>query len=1020
MQLTYSEEATLNFYEWDYRYRGYYHFELPIDIEPPYRTFKFPLQSKNKKLDDGRVPSFFQSIGKLLSPAPKEETSRELEELEPRYLAPEKVPLYVGFSISFPKGQDIIPRVNTEFLNMLAYSEYPISFEIVGSSESITIQFICSEVDKQRIESHIKAYFPTVIIQNIDISSFGFNSNQDVAIADFGINDEFVRPMTTTDNFSIDPLTSIIATMEYLQPNDMVVFQTIFKGITAPLAKDITYAVSDGAGGSFFADAPEMSNCAKDKIANPLFSVVMRIATQGKDKYRSQYLAKELARSITAVSNSEYNKLIPLSNEGYNYDFHKYNLDNRLSNRLGFILNSKELNTFLHYPNKSVVSKKLGLQNGKTKQVQKAITNQKYILGINEHNGLETKVTLNDEMRLRHAHIIGATGVGKSTLLANMLIEDMNAGNGCALFDPHGDIVEDILLRIPEHRKNDVIVIDPSDENYSVGFNLLGATTDAEKIVLSSDLVSSFKRHATAWGDNMSAVLSNAINTFLESSRDGTLIELKRFLLEDAFRNEFLTSVEDPSIHYYWDNEYAMVSKRIAPLLTRIDTFLRPKVIRYMLAQTGGVDFKTCIEEKKIVLIKLSQGLIGEENSFLLGSIFLSKFNQVAQGRQSLPKSQRHPYYIYLDEFQNFITPSITRILSGARKYGLGLVLAHQELGQIDDTKILNSLISNPYTRICFRLGDSDAKRLESGFSYFEQSDLQSLGTGEAIMRVGSSNDDFNISAFPLPEVEINAEVNRNHIISNTRNEYAQPKGKLDELLISLLPKKQSKAKVKIERLKSQIEKPIEPVVVEEKKTDLEDTLVAETKKTLKTKISETSNDLEARKAKYLEQAEEQEIVRKHRSLQYYARSMAQQRGFKATLEESTQSGGKVDIALVKDDIRIAIEISVTNRVDYEVQNIQKCIDDEYSLVYMISENSKHLKNIQEQALKVISKKQHSKIHFFPSEELPLYLDAFQQPKTKIKRVRGYRVKVDYKTDNDTSKQSFITNIIMNALRKGK
>ena len=132
-----------------------------------------------------------------------------------------------------------------------------------------------------------------------------------------------------------------------------------------------------------------------------------------------------------------------------------------------------------------------------------------------------------------------------------------------------------------------------------------------------------------------------------------------------------------------------MVSKRIAPLLTRIDTFLRPKVIRYMLAQTGGVDFKKCIEEKKIVLIKLSQGLIGEENSFLLGSIFLSKFNQVAQGRQSLPKSERHPYYIYLDEFQNFVTPSITRILSGARKYGLGLVLAHQELGQIDDTKIL-------------------------------------------------------------------------------------------------------------------------------------------------------------------------------------------------------------------------------------------------------------------------------------------------------------------------------------------
>ena len=147
---------------------------------------------------------------------------------------------------------------------------------------------------------------------------------------------------------------------------------------------------------------------------------------------------------------------------------------------------------------------------------------------------------------------------------------------------------------------------------------------------------------------------------------------------------------------------------------------------------------------------------------------------------------------------------------------------------------------------------------------------------------------------------------------------------------------------------------------------------------------------------------------------------MAQQRGFKATLEESTQNGGKVDVALVKDDIRIAIEISVTNRIDYEVQNIQKCIDDNYSLVYMISDNDKHLKNIKEQALKTISKKHHPKIHFFASEELHLYLEALQLPKTKVKRVRGYRVKVDYKTDNDTSKQSSITNIIMNALRKGK
>jgi hypothetical protein len=1016
-----SEQATLNFYQWEYRHRGYYYFDTPVDLEIPYVPFTHKTNISEKIIDDGRVPSLFKSISNLILPPKKEEKEEELTSIQPRVLEASHLPHTVGFSICFPNKQEILPLRNIEFLNMLSFSEHSISFEIIGNASEIKIQIVCSEQDKQRIVSHIKAYFPTIILQEQYISDFGFEIHEKIAIADFGMNDEFMRPIAMSESFAIDPLTSMIATMDSLQLNDIAVFQILFKGITSPLANDISYSVSDGVGGSFFDDAPEMPHCAKDKIANPLFAVVMRIATQGESNIRSQYLAQELARSISAVSSSEYNKLIPLSNEGYGYDFHFYNLHNRLSNRLGFILNSKELNTFLHYPNKSVVSKKLGLTEAKTKQPPQQLIRQKYLLGINEHNGVETNVMLNDEMRLRHTHIIGATGVGKSTLIANMMIEDMNAGNGCALFDPHGDIVEDVLLRIPEHRKNDVIIIDPSDEQYSIGFNLLGANTDAEKIVLSSDLVSSFKRHATAWGDNMSAVLSNAINTFLESNRDGTLIELKRFLLEDAFRNEFLTSVQDPSIHYYWDNEYAMVSKRIAPLLTRIDTFLRPKVIRYMLVQTGGVDFKQCIEEKKIVLIKLSQGLIGEENSFLLGSIFLSKFNQVAQGRQSLLKPQRHPYYIYLDEFQNFITPSITRILSGARKYGLGLVLAHQELGQIDDTKILNSVISNPYTRICFRLGDADAKRLEAGFSYFEQSDLQSLGTGQAIMRVGSLQNDFNISTFSLPETEINAEVNRDFIISNTRNEYAQPKEKLDELLISLLPKQSHfKTKAKSQKVESIINETIKPIIDEVTESNLDETISTQTKQVSKTEILENDTDLEARKSKYLEQAEEQEIVRKHRSLQYYVRSMAQQRGFKATLEESTQSGGKVDVALMKDDIRIAVEISVTNRVDYEVHNIQKCIDDKYSLIYIISDDEKHLNNIKNQALKIVSKKKHSKLHFFKSEELHLYLDALQLPKTKVKRVRGYRVKVDYRTDNDASKQSSITNIIMNALRKGK
>ncbi len=1019
MGLTRSEQATLNFYNWEYRFRGYYNFDTPIDIEVPYVPFQHVSQNRPSIQDDGRAPSLFKQVTKLLAPPKEEEPEEDLIEVKPRFLEVSEKPQLVGLSISFPYGTEINPSRNIELLNLLSFTEHLLSFEIIGNSDTIQIQMVCSKQDRGRLKSQLSAYFPMVIIKTIEVDDFGFSNKNDIAIADFGLNSEYMRSIVTSDSFNIDPLTSVIATMEALQDDDVAVFQILFKGISSPLAKDTMYSVNDGAGGSFFSDAPEMPQCAKEKIAHPLFSVVMRIATQGKDNYRSQYLAQELARSISAVSTSQHNKLIPLSNEGYDYDFHKYNLHHRLSNRLGFVLNSKELNTFLHYPNKTVVSKKLQWQVGKTKRIHQK-DNQGILIGVNTHNQEDIPVQLSYETRLSHTHVIGATGVGKSTLLANMMLADIENGMGCAMFDPHGDIIDDILERIPENRINDVVLIDPSDADFPIGFNLLEAHTDAEKIVLSSDLVSAFKRHATAWGDNMTAVLQNAVNTMLESTQGGTLIELKRFLLEEPYRVQYLKTVNDPSLHYYWNNEYPLVRKGIAPLLTRIDTFLRPKLVRYMLAQNKGVDVANCLNTNKIVLLKLSQGLIGEQNSYLLGSLFLAKFNQSALARQSKGKDSRKPFMLYLDEFQNFITPSIERILSGARKYGLGITIAHQELAQIEDAKLLNSVLSNPKTRICFRLGDSDAKRLESGFSYFEQDDLQSLGIGQAIMRVGSSSDDFNISTFPLSIAETNAEVNRDSIVAHTRKSYSKSKAELDELLASLLPKQTpQKTKLKTKTTEPKIEKSVEPVIVEDKKSEVEKP-ITETKPSPKTENLEKTDDLEARKEKYLQQAEEQEIVRQHRSIQNYIRSMALQRGFKATLEDSTLNGGKVDVSLLKDDIRIAIEISVTNRVDYEVQNIQKCLDDNYSLVYMISEDEKHLKNIKEQALKNISKKQHLKIHFFKSEELLLYLDALIQPKTKVKRVRGYRVNVDYKTDNDTNKQASITNIIMKALRGKK
>src|SRR5439155_2979832 len=318
------------------------------------------------------------------------------------------------------------------------------------------------------------------------------------------------------------------------------------------------------------------------------------------------------------------------------------------------------------------------------------------------------------DQRTRHTYVIGASGTGKSTLLLNLIIQDIKNGEGVAVLDPHGDLIDEVLGYIPEERFADVVLLDPSDEGYPVGFNILSAHSELERNLLSSDLVSVFRRLSTSWGDQMTAVLGNAILAFLESDQGGTLADLRRFLVEKEFRRAFLRTVRDPEVVYYWEREFPLLAgKPQAPVLTRLDTFLRPRTIRYMVGQEPNqLDLGAVMNAGRIFLAKLSQGAIGEENAHLLGSLLVSKFQQLAMSRQEVAAARRRPYYLYIDEFQNFITPSMAQILSGARKYGLGLILAHQDLRQLaEDPDVLAAVLTNPCTRMAFRLGDFDAKK---------------------------------------------------------------------------------------------------------------------------------------------------------------------------------------------------------------------------------------------------------------------------------------------------------------------
>lgn len=954
-----SQKAIEHFYEWEQKGRGYFLFPYSIALEPPFQPFYHSFNNNEEYVDDGKVPSFFE---KLFS---KKETVIEeeiIEDTPPEYF--EYKPFLKQLKISFYRKQDFDLSLWGEFLNMLSDGNGSISFEIIGKYNAIEVQLVCYPEDSQRIVHLFKAYFPELIISEVNLNHLPFNINHEVLIADFGYNEEFMRPI----NSSFDALTGIMAVMENLRGNDTAMLQIIFKGVENPWASNIMNSVKVGTS-EFFPESPEMVKCAKEKVSSPLFAVVLRLAVQSDNSGNSERLAYELIYNIKAASKSEFNSLIPVSNDGYEYESHLENLRIRGTNRLGMIMNSQELLSFFHLPE----SPKLISSDSKTKAVPETVINNDYLIGINQHLGIVTEVTLNYAQRLRHCHIIGATGTGKSTLISNLFLEDIKKGNGCAIFDPHGDTIDDIIPRIPANRLNDVILIDPSDSEYAFGFNLLSAKSEIEKIVLSSDLVEAFKRHSTSWGDQMTSVLSNAIITFLNSSKGGTLIELKRFLLESSFRKEYLKTVNDRSIHYYWDNEFTLLKKlSISPLLTRLDTFLRPKTIRYMLSQKQGLDFNEAIKGRKILLVKLSQGLVGEENSYLLGTLILSKIYQVAQARQLVTKEERHPFYIYLDEFQNFITPSINAILSGARKYGTGLVLAHQEMNQIKDTDIGNSVLSNANIRICFRLGDFDAKKLESGFSDFDSNDLQNLNIGEAIVRVGRNTDDFSLRTFPLKEMEENE--NRRIIIENTRERYSKRISEIEDDLNNLLPDYVDQKLLKKEE-------PKQKEVVQEEKSDIEE-----------------------KSKEYLENFKEKEEVREHRYLQTFVKKIAEQRGFKASIEEVIENG-RVDVALIKDSIKIACEIAVSNSVEYEVKNINKCLNAGYSLVCVISNDEKHLGKIKERIESEFIDGERIRL-LKPNLMTELLNFLAGNEGKEVKRVRGYRVKVNYRTEVNQNKST--------------
>lgn len=1023
--ITPAEELTRAFFEWESRGRGWQLWDYPVELEPPFVPFVGHFLEPRRYEDDARKETLGSAIagwfkGSAASKEPQEEYF-QFEEYDPELFFPDVTP--IEFQCSIPPDNKIQKDAAQHFLHTLPQWGIPTCFEIIGTQEKTVVQFATHHRESS-LRQHLKAYFPEAVVheaQNYLVDEWQRCDYGSSIIIDFGLSEEFMLPITTTGSFEIDPLIAVVSSMEHLYENEIGVLQLLFQPTQRPWAASVMRAVTDWDGKPFFLDAPELAKYASHKVNQPLFSVVLRVGVQAESETRMWQIARSIGGAFRQFGNPASNSFMPLENEDYDDYLHELDLLARTSHRSGMILGSEELVSFVHLPSASVRSTKLVRETKKTKAAPRIVTSNDLILGENYHEGRTAKAGLNSEQRTRHTHIIGASGTGKSHLILNLLIQDLNSGNGFAVLDPHGDLIDRLLPYIPESRLDDVILLDPADEEYPIGFNIFHAHSTLEKQLLSSDLVAIFKRLSTSWGDQMTSVLGNAILAFLESKKGGTLADMRRFLVEKEFRKEFLKTVTDHEVLYYWQKEYPLLSGRPqAPLLTRLDTFLRPKLIRHIVAQKENkLDFGHIMNSGKILLAKLAQGAIGEENSYLLGSLLVSKFYQLALSRQELQEASRKPFYLYIDEFHHFITPTLSTILSGARKYRLGLTLAHQDMRQLHkrDTELMSAVLTNPYTRICFRVGDMDAKSLESGFAFFEGKDLQNLGRGEALVRVERTDYDFNLETYPLPETGEDSENHVQSVIERSRQNYGTPLEEVEELL------RQARAPLEEEPSTERPEskaRETEPIELEEQ-VDIPEDVPKRPIITPPPKPKTTTTTAPKKTPK--QKAQMGKGGQQHRYLQELIKRWGEHNGFRSTIEKPIpDSRESIDVALETDETKIACEISVTSKPQYELGNVQKCLAAGYDTVVLVSADDKTLKKAEKHITAKLDKAHLPKVNFFSPEDLFAFLGEIPNSRTE-EIVGGYKVKVRVKPgskEDAATRKKAISDVILSAMRRMK
>ncbi|MBQ3348705.1 type IV secretion system DNA-binding domain-containing protein [Candidatus Saccharibacteria bacterium] len=727
-----------------------------------------------------------------------------------------------------------ILRDKNELKNSGGVQEH-LSFEIVSTAGQIRFYVWVPKVLQSFVEGQIYSQYPSVQIYKMNEDYVDDRSKYPVSyMAELGLTENEALPIKTFDTFEVDPLAGITGTLAKLDPDksEEMWIQILTRPIPDNWHKSTTdkwvSRVKSGrkpllmgtgidwtwlvevlgalfrppAGGSG-ADAPkvELSERAKTQItkaeekATKLgYEVKIRLVYLGADEISARLNMQALVGTFKQFNSTNLNGFKQVGGSFNAKDLDAYKI-RQFSDR-GFILNISELASVYHLPHTSVETPNIVWASSKTAEPpaklpvmtgNPAIDAEISAFGLTNFRGINHQFGLTRRDRSRHVYIIGQTGAGKSGMLELLALSDVFYNQGYCIIDPHGDFAIDNLKFVPESRIKDVVYFNPADTAYPVAFNPLEITDPSRKPNICSEVIGVLKRmFGDSWGPRLEHILRYTLLALLDRP-ETTLLDISRMLTDKDFRKETLDYCTDVTVLQFWKHEFGQwnekqVNESIAPVLNKVGAFTANPIIRNIIGQPkSSFDIRKIMDEGKILVVNLSKGLIGEDNAGILGAFLVTKVQLAAMSRSDIPLVEdRRPFYLYVDEFQNFATDSFAVILSEARKYGLNLTVANQYVAQMTDS-VRDAVFGNVGTTISFRVSADDAPILVKQFEpTFEASDLLQLNNRHFIISMiinGEKVPAFSATTLSIPDTPAD---NFEAIIAWSRENYARPRAEVE------------------------------------------------------------------------------------------------------------------------------------------------------------------------------------------------------------------------------------------------